>query len=165
MNDIFTTNWHNKMKTNPTANLILNNNRTTIRKNIFDYTELNKHRFDANTGEIDLFPFQQFKGADLYADTLSILLQTGQITTKEQLKEKILKSGDYMDVWSFTGKKYWDPESLHEYEVPDPEADMWANVYIDNYTHIHHPKLRPHLIDIITKQPLNIKEPSVFFST
>ena len=44
------------------------------------------------------------------------------------------------------------------------EGNMWANVYIDNYTNIYHPKLRYHVIDSLKKQPLSIKPPSVFFS-
>ena len=43
-------------------------------------------------------------------------------------------------------------------------GSMWNNVYVDNYTNIHHPKLRYHLIDLMSKQPLAIKPPSVFFS-
>lgn len=43
-------------------------------------------------------------------------------------------------------------------------GDMWANVYIDNYTNIHHPKLRYHIIDGMSSRPLAIKPPSVFFS-
>ena len=54
-----------------------------------------------------------------------------------------------------------------EYLVDGEEiigGDMWENVYVDDYINIHHPKLRPHFIDLISQKPLQIKSPSVFFS-
>ena len=57
---------------------------------------------------------------------------------------------------------YFEPDKIQQ--VGDPNGDMWAGVYIDNYTNIHHPKLREDYIQYITNKPLQIKPPSVFFS-
>ena len=43
-------------------------------------------------------------------------------------------------------------------------GDMWANMYVKDFINIHHPKNRVHAIDNITRRPLHIKPPSVFFS-
>ena len=43
-------------------------------------------------------------------------------------------------------------------------SGMWDNVYVKDFININHPKLRSHYIHALTSKPLQIKEPSVFFS-
>ena len=51
------------------------------------------------------------------------------------------------------------------YEVDERVGgDMWANVFVDDYINIHHPKLRYDYISALASKPLQIKQPSVFFS-
>ena len=41
---------------------------------------------------------------------------------------------------------------------------MWANVFVDDYIHIHHPKIRHDYVSALAGRGLQIKPPSVFFS-
>ena len=43
-------------------------------------------------------------------------------------------------------------------------GDMWANTYVNDYINIHHPKIRMDYVTALTGRPLQIKQPSVFFS-
>ena len=43
-------------------------------------------------------------------------------------------------------------------------GDMWANTYVKDFINIHHPKQRAHVIDRISRNPLSVKGPSIFFS-
>ena len=43
-------------------------------------------------------------------------------------------------------------------------SGMWDNVYVKDFININHPKLRSHYISALTSKPVQIAEPSVFFS-
>ena len=62
MNDILTTNWTTKMKTHPTANLILNNNR--IRKVVLPIVD--DYKLDNNNNVLEIIPVPQTLNSVFY---------------------------------------------------------------------------------------------------
>lgn len=52
------------------------------------------------------------------------------------------------------------------FDMPDtvPSSGMWDNVYVKDFININHPKLRSHYISALATRPVQIAEPSVFFS-
>ena len=54
------------------------------------------------------------------------------------------------------------PEILDVDEIN--QNSMWDNVYVNDYIHIQHPKIRYDYINALAGKPLQIKPPSVFFS-
>ena len=74
-----------------------------------------------------------------------------------------LDDDDYSDAVLLEGDDAVDEELIY-YGEEHVGGDMWANVYVDDYINIHHPKIRFDYISALASRPLQIKPPSVFFS-
>ena len=191
MAHFLTTNWTDKIKTNPVANMILNSNRANMyRMKIYNLGFVPpkgklitkgfiKYWQDEHIKSEGVFDVKGKKRMEGLYPSPAEYVQSYNSAIIAQRKEDEEKSGievkvdDYDDDASDLDNEYVDAIDADKDGVgPDlryvddewQEGDMWANTYVDDYINIHHPKLRPEYITLITGRPLQIKPPSVFFS-
>lgn len=216
MAHFLTTNWTEKIKTNPVANMILNSNRPTayhillrtlthhppkgryltddyFKKYLLDddarYDVVDEEQFaKIKKAYADREQFKKSYNSAVLAQNLEKMQQDGidagivggdgdvavvpnaaandeeedlfgddEQEEKDVEYEALIESGDF-------GEDDVAPEILDVMQEEPVGGDMWANVFVDDYIHIHHPKLRYDYITAMTGKPLQIKPPSVFFS-
>lgn len=168
MADYLTTNWTEKIKFNPVANLILNGNRTNLH-NISWKTITNRDQYMVDGDNEDIVAFGRLPKT-LTQDEMNYFKK--QNISKQQVIQRIKqgqmpfgffggRDGDGAAPDIDNGIKFYDVNDVHK----DVEVqDYWANTYVQDYINIDHPKLRPCYIQALGNSPLSIKPPSVFFS-
>ena len=167
--DILTTNWTEKIKTNPVANLTLNSNKANLRYVYFQQAD----RYDDKYGYLDY----DFRNSTLEKVEKSTW---GEIKTqhesedqlKHRIQEKRIKGGQRARRRRRDGNQNEDgilPSTFYEYNPEEDQEDevipdYWANTYVADYINISHPKIRPCYVSALSRTPLQIKPASVFFS-
>ena len=192
MVDYLTTNWTEKIKTNPVANLILNNN--FVKYKIGSLNEITGIRGTANNLKMPSKRQRFLRTSDnAYKNTSNkktirarILDDFGDVINpvdpnaapgdddddeEENNNDNVVAEHDAMVIDAdpevevdFVPGFYTFGQEEYEDTEPDPNADMWANTYVKDYINIHHSKLRPCYVSALSSRPLEIKPPSVFFS-
>ena len=222
MAHFLTTDWTNKIKTNPVANMILNNNTPKEKYYRIRLRELTHH---PKEGQLISYRFiRNFLGpvdrdeivTEEYLNTALIGSEDGNYVTakqyktsynsaiealrkhaveggddgivgagsgialdadsdddvaivadhgdgKEDEKEDVKEDDEFAGAVDFEDENEDYPDILIANEL-EPSRDMWKNIFVDDYIHIHHPKVRSDYIYALTGKPLQIKPPSVFFS-
>lgn len=171
--DYLTTNWRDKMQTNPVANMILNNpkGRTKI-----GYVGKIKGLTVLPAGVVKPNHFVEYSGDPMIAildefeinhpDDFMIAASKKKYPTQTELMNaynRIKEANPNMKWEDYQEEKYKDGRWI---EISDVWAkkNMWNKTFVNDYINIEHPKRRVHLIDAISSKPLQIKPPSVFFS-
>ena len=214
MAHFLTTNWTEKIKTNPVANMILNSNRPSVyhillrtlthhppkgrylTDEYFKKYLLNDNaRYDVLDEEqlekikktyADREEFKKTYNSAILAQRLEKMEQDGidagivggdgdvnvvananddedDLFGDEEKEEKDVEYEALVESGEF-GEDDVAPEILDVIQEEKVGGDMWANVFVNDYINIHHPKLRYDYISAMTGKPLQIKPPSVFFS-
>ena len=156
--DYLTTNWTEKIKTNPVANAMLNSKKYTFTGVIF--------------GKKLQAPYQ--------------IQESGRITGGGVGRQALIRSDEweeferqfpdekdapeiYMNTRrQFASRNFPVDKASVQYHVKTgdifkSEDDYWDNLAVD-YINISHPKNRPCYVSAMSSHPLQIKPPSVFFS-
>ena len=173
------TNWTDKIKTNPVANKILNSNKTTIRPVVFHYV----HEYDRNSGrlaedrdaahraDVDLKKWDIFKQNNQTNRQLVERIMDKRNATREERQQHYNNTGKdwpeaakdnqwgMLPAWTYYADEDGDYDE-HNVTI----QDYWSNVYVKDFINIDHPKLRPCYVSAMSRNPLQIKPPSVFFS-
>ena len=164
--DILTTNWTDKIKSNPVANSILNTNHVVYTRVLLDKV-LRSERQIQNTGygtEIILdagLPRQVWydkDGAEYNDMKKNIPDEQNAINAFRYLTDQTRRRGG--DVGRVFVPYHIDMGNHREVD----EQDYWANTYVQDYINIEHPKERLCYVSALSSAPLQIKPPSVFFS-
>ena len=173
------TNWTEKIKTNPVANRILNSNKTTIRPVAFHFvdrysTTLGTLREDVDKGhreDVDIKKWEDFKQNYLTNRQLRDKIEDKRRATRKERQKYFDEKGTYMPAaapshqWGMLPAWVYEAYENGQYDEENTRIlDYWANTYVKDYINIDHPKLRPCYISAMSKNPLHIKPPSVFFS-
>ena len=170
--DYLTTNWRDKMQTNPVANMILNNPRNKI-GSVTKIRGLPRLPADRDVVPRD---FVQYHGDQHIAlindmgfkrpnDALFIAAKEEYPTQTELMNaiNRIRRANPGRPWNEIAEEKYREGRWI---EIADVwgKKQMWTKTFVNDYINIDHPKRRVHLIDAIANKPLQIKPPSVFFS-
>ena len=170
--DYLTTNWRDKMQTNPVANMILNNPKHKIgyKFKIRSLTHLPGGRAAAARDFVEYYGDPMIGLRD-NVDFVPIndplfKITKEQYPTQTELLNAInrLRRANAGRNWDdYAEEKYKDG---HWIEIADVwgKKQMWTKTFVNDYINIDHPKRRVHLIDAIANKPLQTKPPSVFFS-
>jgi hypothetical protein len=161
--DILTTNWTEKIKTNPVANCVLNSNRYDFARVRYNRPLQRASQIQRNRDGDGIEHINSFGGAekrmrvDHIKDFLNGKLSESQAIAKGHAE--IAAHDARRWGWDF---RFYDEPDQYEADVEVP--DYWANTYVKDYINISHPKIRPCYVSAMSSQPLQIKPPSVFFS-
>ena len=159
MADYLTTNWTEKIKTNPVANLVLNSNKQMLYSNLQGVLN---HPREIKAGD------GLFKDDEIDIDIYHAFTYNQDDFNK--LKERKFSEKQAIAVArQKINQGQSQPFGIHFYTDVDEEGmvevpDYWANTYVQDYINIDHPKLRPCYIQALSNSTLSIKPPSVFFS-
>ena len=181
MAHFLTTNWTEKIKTNPVANMILNSNRRNLYQVNLTKLEyfpakgkkINKgfiqYWLDEVPDESHTFDDENFSRIKKLYPSRKQYIHTYNKVVDAQRKADAdagieVKEPDEDDYTDAADVPEIHQPTLMDVEDEWQEGDMWANTYVDDYINIHHPKLRHDYVTLITGRPLQIKPPSVFFS-
>ena len=194
MAHFLTTNWTDKIKTNPVANMILNSHRPKLYRiqlqeltarpakgKLMTNAFLNEYLSGPVRDEtVDEEKFLEVKGTYATVSERQLAHNTVILAERASADEKKDDDDDVVIALGGAGgiaaplddNDLKDADEYGELDGEDPlltyeemkGGDMWANTYVDDYINIHHPKLRHDYITLITGRPLQIKPPSVFFS-
>ena len=181
--DYLTTNWTEKIKTNPVANKILNGNKSQTIRHV-SLARASEYNFEDN--ELDDIDMNDIVRNEINMNDWNAFVS--QHNTEEQIINKIQKryrgrrnqmqrrrnNNKDPEVQQQEFEKMHDdkyggygilPAWFYDYN-PDEEkrSTYWDNVYVKDYINIAHPKLRTCYVSAMSKNPLQIKPPSVFFS-
>ena len=171
--DYLTTNWRDKMQTNPVANMILNNPRNKIGyiTKVRGLTQLPANRdvvardFVEYHGDPQIALISDRSGVIPINDPLFTIAKEHYPTQTELLNAiNRLRRANAGRNWNdYAEEKYKEGQWI---EISDVwgKKQMWNKTFVNDYINIDHPKRRVHLIDAIANKPLQIKPPSVFFS-
>ena len=191
--DYLSTNWTEKMKTNPVANKILNPNK--VHNMLFTRSSYkNKDYVRNEKGElIDIkgkIIYSRIYPSSYWFNPPSEAQDAFNKRMANIKKQKLIHQIRRDEKWGSNWSSYnWARKSRLNYGFDEEDEDennnneneqeehyatyetlesdkheYFANTYIDDYTNIHHPKLRLDYVQAIKAQPLQIKPPSVFFS-
>ena len=154
--DYLTTNWTEKMKTNPVANMVLNGRPRMLPFEFRKLTSMDNFEQDPNTGYDRISKWDALESKYIpenkWLRTMFHNMNEDYILQMEPDDVEELVEAD---------KAIY---IAHDMNQPPIDSDPWDNVYVKDYINIHHPKLRPCLISALNGKPLQIKPPSVFFS-
>ena len=167
MADYLTTNWTEKIKSNPVANLVLNSNRTNLH-HLSWKTITNRNQYMQNGETKDIFAFGR-EAQTINQNQIDWFKNNN--VSKQQVIQKIeqgqMPFGFFGAVNDDGEAPEVDPIDFYDINQIDENVevpDYWANTYVQDYINIDHPKLRPCYIQALSNSPLSIKPPSVFFS-
>ena len=153
-----TTNWTEKMKSNPVANKILNKKK---RK----YYHMIIYPF---TGQNDLNEDDKFDTGFLLETNRGWFNEKGRDNMRFSEKFKSKAEIENMDLTNVPNE--YDDEEDHKLVYINNEKEeihrqkYFAHTYVNDYINIHHPKERICYVSALSSKPLSIKPPSVFFS-
>ena len=168
------TNWTEKMKTNLTANRVLN---TPIgHSDFFSSPVFDEKRHKITIGQFS-GDFKEVKDADA-DDEKSQIQEIPQIINKQTHIMTESKYAANTEVFAQLRKmsdidKYTPKDSIifldrTEIPVPEPEeSDSYSimnNMYVKDYLNINHPSIKEDWTGALTNKPLVIKPPPFFFS-
>ena len=158
--DILTTNWTQKIQSNPVANCILNSNKFTL-KNYRVATATRLTMFNTlNLMGPQYKRSRSFDGLPQEEDLEKrVLAKIAKPTEEEVLNINKNRFNGY-GILPAKYVIYDSDDDEHDVEVPD----YWANTYVQDYVNIEHPKERMCYVSALSSTPLQIKPPSVFFS-
>ena len=164
------TNWTKKMKTNMTANRLLNtpigdsyyvspphlDTSTKMYVTIGEFAGFQPKAGDEEKAKEDVPKFinqdtmkiSMEDYAEEKATTFDMMETPGTINNKT--KQGVLVLLDTQE-----GKEKYEPEDFNS---------IMNNTYVKDYIHIHHPSIRGDWLQLITGKPLAIKPPPHFFS-
>ena len=157
MADYLTTNWTEKIKSNPVANLILNNNSAT-----FKVRTLSKNasvavgkvkQMQFNVGNENAQGIAEIQALDSLIEAFRGAKPDTNVYANDEAKEEAVEAALQKGIGTY-----------QDYDFTVNDGDYWANTYVQDYINIDHPKLRPCYIQALSNSPLSIKPPSVFFS-
>ena len=159
------TNWTEKMKTNMTANRLLNTP-------IGDSYYVSPPHLDTSTkmyitlGEFAGFEEEQKDEQQtpkyINQDTMKLSQEVyasekarfDNLITPDKITNRT-ENGILVLLDRKEGQEEYEPEDFHS---------IMNNTYVKDYIHIHHPSIRGDWLQLITGKPLAIKPPPHFFS-
>ena len=163
------TNWTQKMKTNMTANRLLNtpigdshyvspphlDTSTKMYITLGQYDGLKEKSGEEEKAEADVPKF-------INQDTIKLSMEDyvaqkvtfDMMTTPDKITNHT-ENGILVLLDRKEGKEEYEPEDFNS---------IMNNTYVKDYIHIHHPSIRGDWLQLITGKPLAIKPPPHFFS-
>ena len=173
--DYFTTNWTEKMKTNPVANVILNpkatnqvrltwwgyipNEDVLVNAEEYSFVDIAKR---AQVAEYYYDPKEwkepKFWGTQLMKNMVVEKSKANELARHEEDPSQVFANERKIDSGDYGNNEFVELEKHVDHQ------EYFNNTIVQDYINIHHPKLRLDYVQAIKAQPLQIKPPSVFFS-
>ena len=163
------TNWTEKMKTNATANRVLN---TPIGESTFFCPpDLDTPKFELTFGQFDKMQNveddekSELREIPIFKNVEKVRMSSDAFTTSADEFNKMITK-DQVDATT-------DPNDVILLDIKNvpyvgkQESDSYSimnNMYIKDYLNVHHPSIRQDWTGALKSGPLQIKPPPFFFS-